>query len=256
MGSQTLVTLDLWPVLALGQKQECVLNVHVFGKGLVFVSLCLDHVAVAKKMTYAPFCVGRRGLTRKSGQSPAAVCRKSGLKSLTQQRMIKANTPWRCSTAKRHTNGTLTCLDKVGGNNKIWFEGSKLQFQIKRFQSRCDKIFVSLDPDYYHYFRQPSLMPCWSTRGWSKCCPSCSRWCMACCDTNRKHWAARGNRLLAENYWLTASHLRLLLHRARPYWFDLLFSSLRQAAIAEKSESRVMCCFCPQQRLTDAAVNC
>ena len=71
-----------------------------------------------KRFIYALFRVEKRGLTRKLEQSLAAACRKSGLKSVTRQRTIKANTLWRCSTAKRHTNGILTCRDKVGRDEK------------------------------------------------------------------------------------------------------------------------------------------
>lgn len=43
----------------------------------------------------------------------AAVYRKCGLISRTQQRMIKANTPWRCVMGVRRINELLTCPDKV-----------------------------------------------------------------------------------------------------------------------------------------------
>lgn len=61
----------------------------------------------------SPLYVGISGLTKKPGWRVAAVYRKCGLISWTQQRMIKANTPWRCLMGVRHINELLTCPDKV-----------------------------------------------------------------------------------------------------------------------------------------------
>lgn len=69
-------------------------------------------------MTF-PVNAETRGLSRVPGWKVAAVHRKSGWKSKTQPRAIKANTPWPCLPAPTHTSGLLTCPDKVRRKNSF-----------------------------------------------------------------------------------------------------------------------------------------
>lgn len=84
---------------------------NVFGMDLVWsVSI---KIMANNAYINSPLCVGISGLTKKPGWRVAAAYRKCGLISWTQQRMIKANTPWRCLMGVRRTNELLTCPDKV-----------------------------------------------------------------------------------------------------------------------------------------------